>query len=288
VSPLLLATAAAAAGGLGLLLVLRGLLGSTTPIEVVVAELHRPRTGATRATMQQRAVGVVAGTPTGRLARDLAVCDRDAAQWAHQRLAWTLLGAVPGAVLTVAGLTGISNAVPPPAAVLAVPLGAVAGWCYARVDLASDAAQARRSFCHALASYLELVTILMAGGAGVETAMYDAVEAGTGPAFGHVRASLAAAQARREAPWRAIGQLGARLGVGELEELEASMTLAGEGAHVRESLTAKATAIRQRDVAHLESEAQARSETMVLPVVLMFAGFLLLIGYPALAALANP
>ena len=49
--------------------------------------------------------------------------------------------------------------------------------------------------------------------------------------------------------------------------------------------TAKATAIRLKDVAQLESEAQARSETMVLPVVLMFAGFLVLIGYPALAAL---
>ena len=43
-----------------------------------------------------------------------------------------------------------------------------------------------------------------------------------------------------------------------------------------------------RDLAALETEAQARSETMVLPVVLMFTGFLILIGYPALAALSTP
>ena len=41
-----------------------------------------------------------------------------------------------------------------------------------------------------------------------------------------------------------------------------------------------------REVRH--AEAQARSETMVLPVVLMFAGFVVLIGYPALAALSAP
>ena len=66
------------------------------------------------------------------------------------------------------------------------------------------------------------------------------------------------------------------------------MTLAGGGAQVRDSLTAKATAIRVKDLSQIESEAQSRSETMVLPVALMFAGFLVLIGYPALAALSSP
>ena len=54
----------------------------------------------------------------------------------------------------------------PAVALMAVPVGAAAGWCYARVDLAADAQRARRDFRHALAGYLELVTILMAGGAG--------------------------------------------------------------------------------------------------------------------------
>jgi hypothetical protein len=158
---------------------------------------------------------------------------------------------------------------------------------WARVDLASDAAKARREFRHALAAYLRLVTILMAGGAGVETAMFDAATIGQGRAFRQVQAALSAAQARREAPWRQLGALGQRLGVRELDELQAAMTLAGGGAQVRESLIAKAEAIAERDLADTEAAAQARSETMVLPVALMFAGFLLLIGYPALAALSS-
>ena len=118
--------------------------------------------------------------------------------------------------------------------------------------------------------------------------MFDAAATGRGSAFRHLRSALTAAQARREPPWRTLGELGSRLGIGELEELQASMTLAGGGALVRDSLTAKAAGIRMKDLAQLESEAQSRSETMVLPVALMFAGFLLLIGYPALAALSGP
>ena len=128
----------------------------------------------------------------------------------------------------------------------------------------------------------------MSGGAGVETAMFDAVAVGRGGPFRHLHAALSAAQARREPPWRALGQLGDRLGIVELEELEAPMPLAGGGAQVRDSLTAKATAIRIKDLSQIESEAQSRSETMVLPVALMFAGFLVLIGYPALTALSSP
>src|SRR5690606_10536104 len=156
--------------------------------------------------------------------------------------------------------------------------GVVAGWLYARADLRSDADKARREFRHALAAYLELVTILMAGGAGVETAMFDAAAAGEGPTFRQLRTAMSAAQARREPPWAVLGGLGDRLGVTELEELHASMSLAGDGAQVRDTLAAKADGMRLRDLAALETEAQAKSETMVLPVVLMFAGFLVLIG----------
>jgi Flp pilus assembly protein TadB len=198
------------------------------------------------------------------------------------------LFAAPAAALLLFAMTGTSVAVGPGVLVAGGIVAAGVGWLYARVDLHSDAERARREFRHSLAAYLELVTILMAGGAGVETAMFDAVDAGQGRALRHVRSALSAAQARREPPWAQLGELGHRLGVPELEELHASMSLAGDGARVRDSLVAKARGIRLRDLAQIESEAQARSETMVLPVVLMFAGFLLLIGYPALAGLSSP
>ena len=59
----------------------------------------------------------------------------------------------------------------------------------------------------------------------------------------------------------------------ELSELAASMSLAGtEGARVRESLGVKATSLRDHALAEAEAEAQATTEKMALPVVLLFLG----------------
>jgi tight adherence protein C len=279
---------AAAVGMVGVLLVVPGLAGVTTPLSAVVAELHRPRHPITTQSRSAQLVEQLVGKRTTGLERDLAVCERTAAKYVQDRFVWALRLAAPGLAITLLSIAGVMSWATPTVGLVAIVAGAVGGWLWARVDLASDAVRDRRQFRHALAAYLELVTILLSGGAGVETAMFDAVAAGRGPAFRHLRSSLSAAQARREAPWRTLGELGHRLGVGELEELEASMTLAGGGAQVRDSLTAKAAGIRMKDLSRLESEAQSRSETMVLPVALMFAGFLVLIGYPALAALSTP
>jgi hypothetical protein len=44
-----------------------------------------------------------------------------------------------------------------------------------------------------------------------------------------------------------------------------------------------AASYREHDLAEAEAEAQAASERMGGPVVLMFVGLILLIGYPAMA-----
>lgn len=286
---LMMMVVAGAVAGVGLLLIVRGVVGVSTPLTAVVAELHRPRVIPLVAPNRFAPLnGRLAGRPSVDRDADLAVCERAVAKYVQDRLVWAGLIATPGCLLLLASIGGALSTIPPAGLIVAIPAGLGGGWMYARIDLRSDAERARREFRHALAAYLELVTILMSGGAGVETAMFDAAAAGRGTAFRHLRAALTAAQARREPPWQALGQLGQRIGVSELAELEASMTLAGGGALVRESLATKAAGIRMRDLAHIESEAQSRSETMVLPVALMFAGFLLLIGYPALAGLSGP
>jgi Flp pilus assembly protein TadB len=281
-----MALAGALAGG-GVLLMVRGMVGTTEPLAALVAELHRPRHGARTLSRRTEVADRLAGRRTAAREADLAVCDRSLERYVRDRFVWALLGATPGALFVLLVASGLASWLSPAVALLSLIGGAIGGWVWARVDLHSDAEKARRSFRHALAAYLELVAILMAGGAGVETSLFDAAAVGRGPEFRHLRASMSAAQARREPPWRLLGELGNRLGITELEELHASMTLAGDGAQVRDSLAAKAGGLRLRDLNQLESEAQARSETMVLPVALMFAGFLLLIGYPALAALST-
>lgn len=279
---------AGAMAGTGLVLVARGIVGTTTPLASLITELHRPRNRPIVSGRRTEIVEVLGGRATPDRDADFAVCERSLDKYVQDRFVWSLIGASPALGLLVLQALGAVTVLSPGVLLLATLAGGLAGWFYARVDLRSDAEKARRNFRHGLAAYLELVTILMAGGAGVETALFDAAAAGKGSSFRHIRSALSAAQARREPPWRLLGELGDRLGVAELVELHSSMTLAGEGARVRDSLAAKASGMRARDLAQIETEAQSRSETMVLPVALMFAGFLLLIGYPALAALSTP
>ena len=105
--------------------------------------------------------------------------------------------------------------------------------------------------------------IATAGGAGIEAALTYAAATGQGPAFAQIRQALETARLTRQPPWQTLGQLGTELGVTELTELAASITLAGtEGAKVRASLAAKSAAMRARQLAEAEAGAQAATERM--------------------------
>lgn len=130
--------------------------------------------------------------------------------------------------------------------------------------------------------FLDLVNVLVAGGAGIETAMLAAADAGDGRSFQRIRLALATAQGTRASYWDALRSLGSGTGVSALEDMANSVQLAGEqGARIRQTLTAKARAMRASNLARIEHDAEERTELMGLPVVLMFLGFVLLIGYPA-------
>jgi tight adherence protein C len=147
-----------------------------------------------------------------------------------------------------------------------------------------QAARRRREMGHTLSLVLDLTVIALAGGAGVQQALTQAVAAPEGWAGARLRHALDVAQLTRTSPWLHLGDLGRRLAVGDLAELASTLSLAGsEGAKIRASLAAKARAIRRRRVSEAEGTAQTATEQMSLPVVGLFAAFLLLIGYPALA-----
>jgi tight adherence protein C len=128
----------------------------------------------------------------------------------------------------------------------------------------------------------------LAGGAGVESALRDAAAIGEGWSFVQLHNALETTVLTGETPWAVLSRLGAELSVPELAELAASLSLAGtEGARVRESLAVKATSLRDHALAEAEAEAQSTTERMAVPVVMLFLGFLVLIGYPAVHAIMN-
>lgn len=178
---------------------------------------------------------------------------------------WLLLGGAPTAAF--AGLV------------------AVTGLAYVIPDarLRRRAAMRRNDMRDGLARYLDLVDILLAGGAGLETAMDAAAGAGDGWAFRQIRESLERARATRRAAFAALESLGRRTGVDELIELSGSIRLAGEhGARIKQSIASRAASLRAGRLAQVEADANAATERMGLPTVVMFVGFMVLIGYPAL------
>ena len=152
----------------------------------------------------------------------------------------------------------------------------------------SDAAKHRAGFRHALGSFLNLTVTALAGGAGVDQALDDAASVGRGPAYAELRYALAEARDAGVAVWDTLARLGQRVGVEELRQLAATVGLAGtEGAKVRASLRSRAEALRTKQLTDAEADAAAATERMSLPVVALMAGFLVFLGFPAVAAVLS-
>ncbi|WP_169950597.1 type II secretion system protein [Microbispora sp. H11081] len=177
------------------------------------------------------------------------------------------------------------------------------------VQIRRDAAVRRRDFRHAVGAFLDLVSMNLAGGRGVPEALMMAVAVGSpvttpgalngsavngaagngaGPAPGsnwameRIREALANARIVGITPWQALGQLGDEINVDELRDLSAALGLvADDGAKVRASLTARAATLRRRELAEVEGKAGERSQSMLVAQLLLCAGFVIFLSFPA-------
>lgn len=273
--------------GFGVLLVVRGLFPARPPLVVSLNALNRPVVEVSDNHMDRVGVHILAlteslGLQLTRLRADLDITDRSLTRHLAEKCALGLLGVVlvPAmfAIMAIGGVT-VSVSIPLWGSLL---IGAVLFFA-PDIGVHGEAVARRSDFRQVLGSFLDLVVIGLAGGAGVESALQDAAEAGDGWGFARLNQTLANARIRHETPWAALGRLGEALRVSELVELAASVGLAGtEGARVRQSLAAKASSLRAHQLSETEAEAQSSTEKMSLPVVLLFAGFLVFIGYPAI------
>jgi Flp pilus assembly protein TadB len=285
---MLLGVLAAGCGG-GLWVLVRGLFPPPRPLRTVAEELRQPRAVALAFDpgvrgRWQRFARRLSGRSSQRHAAELALVQVTPERHMLDKLGYCAsfgaIGLFP-ALLFPFFAVGVPASLP-----LLVALAlAVLGWTYPDVSLRNKANEARKAWAHALAVFTDIVAIELAGGAGVEEALLDAAAAGQGPQLEQLAAALQAAHTRRQRMWDAIDELGTMTDIAPLRELAAAMTLAGEsGSRVRETLTAKATALRTRQLAEAEAEANKASETMGVAPALMAVAAVALIAYPALAA----
>jgi Flp pilus assembly protein TadB len=213
-------------------------------------------------------------------AADLALLGQDREKWLTSKLVCGLagLGAIP-ALGALAMLLG--QRVPwtlPAIASLALGLG-----LFFAPDMVTkvNAAEKRTDFRHALTSFLDLVALERGAGSGPTEALEAAAQIGGGWAFARFGAALDASRKASRPPWEGLAALAAQTGVSELADIADIAEVAGhEGARILQTLAARAESMRAEALAVTKAKAGARSTTMVVPIALLGAGFLLLIIFP--------
>ncbi|MEU2610658.1 type II secretion system F family protein [Micromonospora sp. NPDC007271] len=274
--------------GLGLVLAASGLLPARPSLTQALDALRRtPAAPDVPAPARARLLAAplrALGLPRQWMRADLAVLERPVAiHLADQTLA-VLAGLVlPPAAMAVLATGGVTFADGMP--LWASLAGAAGGWWLAESTVHAEAQRRRDELRYALSAVLDLVVISLAGGAGLEQALDDACADTHGWAAQRLRRAVDTARLLRVPPWQALGQLGEDTGVVELHELAATMSLAGtEGARIRDSLTIRAATLRAHQAAALEARANAATERMSMPVMLLAAAYMLFLLYPAVTA----
>jgi len=243
-------------------------IGGTTGIE---ADLTSMRTLG-------RQVGALPWLPVPAV--DLALLGQDREQWLTNKVTYGLigLGFIPFLEALLFATGHRESLMLPGIASLALGVG-----LFFAPDLVVrvNAAEKRADFKHALTSYLDLVALERGAGAAPTEALEAAAQIGGGWAFARISAALAGARKAGRPPWEGLADLAALTGVTELADLAEIAEVAGhEGARILQTLTARAESMRAEALATTKAKASSRSTTMVVPIALLGAGFLLLLVFP--------
>ena len=276
--------AAGILGGLGVFIVVRELVPAPSRLDAALARLD----------LGAALEPGPAPPPAGRLGRriaselhwlpvpaaDLALLGKDRASWIASKVGCGLLGlAVPPLLAGLASVAGVGLGWSAPA-VISLLCGV--GLFFAP-DLVTrvNAAERRTDFKRALTSYLDLVALERGAGAGPTEALEAAAAIGDGWAFRRISAALDAARRAGAAPWTALARLARETGISELADVADIAEVAGqEGAKILDTLAARAASMRAEALAADRATAGSRSTTMVIPIALLGAGFLLLLIFP--------
>jgi tight adherence protein C len=278
-------------GGLGIAV---GLRSRRLPLESVVVAMGKPldigppETSSTFVRLGRSASGWVEAQPfTTRPAwttvvQSLAITSMPLERLAAQVLLSAGLGFLGSSMVWLI-LQSVGLSLPLGPMVLLIPALSIGAAFIPIARVFRRARGRRRHFRVVVGCFVDLVVLELAGGTGIEGALFSACQVSPDWAAQRMARSLLTARDSGASSWSAMAALGSEVGVPELGELSSSLQLAGtEGARIRQSLQARAASLRRHEQADEESAANAMTERLFVPGALLLVGFLCFIGYPAL------
>lgn len=229
---------------------------------------------------------------------DLRIVGKSLPQHLGEKVGLCVAGLlVPAALASALVVLGVQLPVAP-FALLGTAM-AVSAFVLPDLSVRSEAALRRREFRHGLVPYIRWVASALAGGSGIEGALYDCAAVGQRKSEGsdgsgdlgaagppgwvlrHIRAALHRARLTRQPGWTALRQLAAEIGVTELDEVASTVALADVyGARARDSLNAKADSLGIRLDSEEERQANRGLDGMIGPLMFFVFAVLLVFLYP--------
>lgn len=274
--------AGGALAGLGCSLVLTELVPAEPRLSAAIDRLEPadgvPSQSSTREWLGLRLKAAAPWLPVP--VQDLQLLGQEPAAWLASKISLGIAGLALVPVLS--GLLALGGR-PLPWTIPAAGSVLLGGVLFMAPDLVThvNARERRTDFRHALTSYLDLVALERGAGAGPTQALEAAADVGHGWEFERIAAALRQARQAGSPPWDALARLAGQTGVPELADLAEIAGVAGqEGARILDTLAARAESMRAEALAATRAQAGTRSTTMVLPIALLAAGFLVLLIFP--------
>lgn len=157
------------------------------------------------------------------------------------------------------------------------------------IEVRQRAATQRTHYKRIIAAYVDFVALSRIGGASATQAMSDAARVGDNELFLRIQQMIERSRLRGTSAWNDLRELGDELGVKELHEIADIVRLSGEeGASIWENLRSHAHSMRNAQLRTEQGAANARSESMALPLAILAFAFIGLLITPSLLTLATP
>lgn len=236
--------------------------------------------GTSGRTVPAGPLAAITGWVEHRAGDGLRLIDLDA----HAVAARLLVGSSVAALATALGAGALVAGGRLPASpvwlVVVVCIGAAAAWTLWR-DVIDCVARRRRDLARAAADLVQLVAVGLTTDQSVDEAVRFALSVDRGPDFELFRCAVARAPLRGLTVWEVLDELGHELDLRELRDLASAVERQGlQGVSITTTVTAMATALRERALDRLEREADRANAALAGPTLCFVVTTLVFLAYP--------